>query len=171
MEKNQRTSTKLIEKYYQKNYSVVVRYIEKRIPHGYEAEDLAQDVFVRLLTYQSMLCEETIHSFVFTIVRNLVTDVLRTFYRHQAYVSYIYDTIDVKESNTSETVLYNDLLEHVKMQLSTFPVQRRKVYTLSLFADKSVSEISTALSISYKTVENHLLLGRKNMRNYLAKCI
>ncbi len=171
MEKKQKSSVELIEMYYRKNYSIVVRYMATRIPHEYEAEDLAQDVFVRLLNYQQMLCEETIHSFVFTIARNLVIDILRNHYRHQDYTTYIYDTMDFREENTNETILYDDLVDHVQMRLSTFPIQRRKVYTLSLFADKSIAEISTVLSIAYKTVENHLFLGRKNMREYLMKCI
>ena len=70
-------STQLIEDSYTNYHHSVYLYIYYRIAHKEEAEDLAQDVYVRLMDYDRMLCAETIKYFIFTIARNLVTDYLR----------------------------------------------------------------------------------------------
>ena len=35
----------------------------------------------------------------------------------------------------------------------------------------SVEDLSVELSLSKRTVENHLLIGRKEIREYIKKCI
>jgi len=58
-----------------------------------------------------------------------------------------------------------------KMRLSVFPQQRQRVYSMSRFEEKTLSEISKELQLSMSTVENHLFIGRKIMRNYIRMCI
>lgn len=60
---------------------LVFRYISYKLNGCLEAEDLVQDAFLRLLEYRSMLRPETVRSFLYTIVRNLVTDYLRRHYK------------------------------------------------------------------------------------------
>ena len=49
--------------------------------------------------------------------------------------------------------------------------QRKKVYAMNRFEDKSISEISIELSISPRTVENHLFVSRKVVRDFIKQCI
>lgn len=49
--------------------------------------------------------------------------------------------------------------------------QRRKIYTMNRFEEKSISEISTELNISPRTVENHLFVSRKVVRDFIRQCI
>ena len=86
-------STQLIEDSYTNYHHSVYLYIYYRIAHKEEAEDLAQDVYVRLMDYDRMLCAETIKYFIFTIARNLVTDYLRRYYKRQEVTSYLYMSI------------------------------------------------------------------------------
>lgn len=62
---------------------LVVRYIYRKLNGCMETEDLVQDAFLRLLEYRSMLRPETVRSFLYTIVRNLVTDYLRRHYKNK----------------------------------------------------------------------------------------
>ena len=67
-------STQLIEDSYTNYHHSIYLYIYYRIGNKEEAEDLAQDVYVRLMDYNRILCLGTIKSFIFTIARNLVND-------------------------------------------------------------------------------------------------
>ena len=58
-----------------------------------------------------------------------------------------------------------------KRKLRTLPEQRRKIYIMSRFEDKSSSEISAKLNLSRRTVENHLFISRKEIREYMKQCI
>ena len=66
-------------------YSRVVDFITYRINNRCDAEDLAQDVFIRLMEYKQILCEDTVKHFIYTISRNIVTDYLRRYYKAVSY--------------------------------------------------------------------------------------
>lgn len=83
METTAYTSDNIITRSYEEYHQVILNYITYRIAHRYEAEDLTQDVFVRLMDYKQMLRPDTVKYFLFTIARNLVTDYIRRYYKKQ----------------------------------------------------------------------------------------
>ena len=91
MESTLNNSDRLVERSYNDYHQTILNYITYRINHKYDAEDLAQDVFIRLIDYKLMLREETVKYFLFTIARNIIIDYLRRYYKKQEITSYIYD--------------------------------------------------------------------------------
>ena len=91
METTINSSDNIITRSYEEYHQVILNYITYRITHRYEAEDLTQDVFVRLLDYKQMLRPDTVKYFLFTIARNIVTDYIRRYYKKQEIDSYLYD--------------------------------------------------------------------------------
>lgn len=118
-----------------------------------------------------MLRPDTIKFFIYTISRNLVNDYLRRHYKKQEITSYIYDHATTCTNETENQIVANDLLACEKHKLRTLPEQRRKIYIMSRFEDKSSSEISAKLNLSRRTVENHLFISRKEIREYMKQCI
>jgi len=166
------SSNAIITEAYNDHYTEVLTYITYRINHKYEAEDLAQDVFIRLLDYKALLRPATITHFIYTITRNIVTDYIRRYYKKQEVDYYLYQEMSKANSNdTEETIFTNDLLRIEKEKLETYPTQRKIIYTLNREENLSVHDISGQLQLSQRTVENHLFIGRKVMRNYLKKII
>lgn len=161
----------IIEKAYNQHYLVILGYVVRRLKCRHEAEDLVQDIFVRLLDYNNMLQEATIQSFLFTITRNLVIDHLRRYYRKPDMTSHAYAFITESNCGPEEEIVVKDLLFLEKKKLSAFPRQRKRVYSMSRFEEKTLGEISEELQLSIRTVENHLLTGRKAMRDYIRMCI
>lgn len=161
----------IITRSYENYYSTILSYITYKINHKYEAEDLAQDVFVRLLDYKPMLQESTVKYFLFTIARNIVIDYLRRYYKKQEITSYMYDTATYSTTESEDNIVVKDLQTLEQKKLLTFSPQRKKVYMLSRFEDKTSFEISEELQLSKRTVENHLLVGRKIMRAYFRQCV
>ena len=137
----------------------------------YVAEDLAQDVFVRLLDYKQMLRPDTVKYFLFTIARNIVIDYIRRYYKKQEIDSYIYDTMSTSTNETEEKIIGDDLVTMERTRLAAMPEQRRLIYTLNRFENKTSPEIANELNLSCRTVENHLFLGRREMREFFRNCI
>lgn len=164
-------SDSIITRSYKEYHQVILTYITYRIAHRYEAEDLAQDVFVRLLDYQQMLRPDTVKYFLFTIARNIVTDYIRRYYKKQEIDSYIYDTMSTSTNETEEKIIGNDLMAMERIRLAAMPEQRRLVYTLNRFENKTSPEIANKLNLSRRTVENHLFIGRREMRDFFWNCI
>ena len=171
METTVYTSDNIITRSYEEYHQVILNYITYRIAHRYEAEDLTQDVFVRLMDYKQMLRPDTVKYFLFTIARNLVTDYIRRYYKKQEIDSYLYDFTVTSSNDTEEKILADDLASIERRQLTIFPEQRRVVYILSRYEDKTSTEIAEELHLSRRTVENHLFLGRREMREFFKKCI
>ena len=171
MKDNSMTSTPLIAESYTDYHQSVYQYIYYKINSKEEAEDLSQDVFLRLMDYNQMLRRDTVKYFIFTIARNLVTDYLRRYYRKLEMDSYMYDMVEHSSNETESRIMAEDLseLEHKRMTLLS--QQRRKIYWLNRFEEKSVQEISEELGLSFRTVENHLYIGRKEVRTYLRQCL
>ena len=125
METITNTSDNIITNSYKEYHQVILTYITYRITHRYEAEDLAQDVFVRLLDYKQMLRPDTVKYFLFAIARNIVTDYIRRYYKKQEIDSYMYDFAVTSSNETEEAIIADDLASAEQRRLAIFPEQRR----------------------------------------------
>lgn len=165
------TFSQLITDSYKRYHLSVYLYIYNKVNNKEEAEDLAQDVFIRLLEYKQMLRPDTVKVFIYTISRNLANDYLRRYYKKQEITSYLYDIAEVGHNEVESCVVANDLQACENRRIALLPQQRRKVYVMNRFENKSIADISEELSLSRRTVENHLFLSRKEVREYLKQCI
>lgn len=151
--------------------SQLFNYISYKIENKEDAEDLVQDTFVRLLECGKMLRKDTVKSFIFTIAHNLITDYLRRFYKKQEITSYMMESIKPEVRSFESDIIARDLEKHEKAVMHMLPSQRKKIYYMNRFMDMSSDDISDKLCLSKRTVENHLFLGRKEIRKYIKECI
>lgn len=161
----------LISELFEKYHYHILNYISYKIESYDDAEDLLQDTFVRLLECNKMLCEDTIKSFVFTIAHNLITDYLRRRYKKQEVASYIMESEVALVHSPESDAIVNDIKEHEIYRMSFLPSQRKKIYYMNRFMDMSANEISKKLYLSKHTVENHLFISKKEVREYIKLCI
>lgn len=148
-----------------------IKYIFSKITNHQQAEDLVQDAFVRLMEYRQMLREDTVKAMFFTILRNLFYDYLRRFYKQQEITAYLYDHIVNHTNELENTIVAADLEKLEKMKLNELPNKRRMVYMLSRYEDKPIADIAAEMGIALRTAENHLRMGRKEVREYIRQCI
>ena len=171
MENRIKLSDRLITEYYEEYRQSVFFYICRRIENRSDAEDLTQDAFLRLLEYRMMIRRDTLKYFLFTIVRNLLNDYLRRYYKKQEIDRYLYDTLPVTTVEPESRMVADELRRLESRRVSALPEQRRKVYIMSRFQDKSAEDIAEELKLSRRTVENHLFISRKEVREFIRRCI
>lgn len=172
MESIKTLKSDLIENSYKEFRQPLYIYICKAVKNDDEAEDMVQDVFLKLIEYDDMLRQDTVKYFIFTIAKNLILDFHRkcsVVNNYNSYYSYSYNESTVDD--TSSNAVVKDILRMERKYISKLPRQRRKIYELVRYEEKKVSDISSEMNLSIKTVENHLLLGRKYIRECLRKCI
>lgn len=110
MNKQQATFDDFFSECYLKYKEYIKNYIAIRICHPHEAEDLAQDVFVRLWEHRAFVNKDTVWSLLFTIARNIVTDKIRRYYKQEDFVAYIYNRMeDIGRNTTEDVVHYREL--------------------------------------------------------------
>ncbi len=119
-----------------------------------------------------MLCPDTVKYFLVHHCPHIVIDYIRRYYKKQEIDSYIYDTMSTSTNETEEKIIGDDLMTMERTRLAAMPEQRWLIYTLNrFFENKTSPEIANELNLSCRTVENHLFLGRCEMREFFRNCI
>ena len=136
-----------------------------------DAEELAQDVFIKLWENRGQInAEKSLNAYIYTIARNSAFNFLKHKVVEQSYINNYksYGSVDTPE----ELCFATEIQLLIDMTVSQMPVQRGRIYTLSRCNGISNDDIATQLNISKKTVENQLSLALQELRKVIASfCI
>ena len=156
----------LITNYYITHRDELLAFASSRLGDSRLAEDIVQDVFLRLLSTDKMITEVTLPALVYTIIRNLINDYYRRHTNYEQYEHYIKGVCS--EVTTSESVFSAfDIMERLERGMVRLPENCREIYRLHIYGGMKVGEISRELGEGYKSVEHRLGTARKVMREYL----
>jgi RNA polymerase sigma-70 factor (ECF subfamily) len=159
-------NNKLITNYYIAHRDELLAFASSRLGDSRQAEDIVQDVFLRLLSSDKMITEVTLPALVYTITRNLINDYYRRHTTYEQYEHYIKGVCS--EVTTSESVFSAfEIMERLERGLVRLPENCREIYRLHIYGGMKVGEISRELGEGYKSVEHRLGTARKVMREYL----
>ena len=156
----------LITDYYIAHRDELLAFVSSRIGGSDLAEDIVQNVFLRLLTTDKMISEVTLPCLVYTVARNLISDYYRrhaTFEEYEHYIKGVCST----EISTDSIFSVREVMEGLERGLARLPENCREVYRLHVYGGMKVSEISLRLGEGYKSVEHRLGTARKAMRQYM----
>ena len=166
----------LISDYYKAHRGELLAFVSSRLQGSSAAEDIVQNVFLRLLTTDKMISEVTMPALVYTTARNLITDYYRRRSCHEELEHYINrgEKVEVRSerlevSSVESVYSAREIMERIERGLARLPENCREVYRLHIYDGMKVSEISQQLDQGYKSVEHRLGLARKTIRQYLLK--
>ena len=135
-----------------------------------QAEDVVQDVFVRLWDKRDQMDQErNIRSYIYTMVRNHALEIIR----RQSLGSKINQELlylqnDTDESPVEETEIEKIvILDQIYVSIRQLPPKCGEVFTLSKVNGLSYAQIAEHMDISIKTVENHMGKALKLLREML----
>lgn len=157
----------IIERYYRDHRRELLTFVSSRLWGRTEAEDIVQDVFLRLLISGNPLLESSLHSLAYTIARHLVNDYYR---RHTCRAEYAHQLQvgAMREVDDAESVLsVREITEFLERGLLRVPEQCREPYRMHVYSGMPVREIAQQTGDSYKSVEYRLGVARKEIRNLL----
>lgn len=164
-------SRQLISQAYLTYFDQLVGFISKKVNDSDDAQDIAQDTFVRLLNYPKEIREENMRSLLYTVAVNLVNDYLRHVYVKNDVHGQMICTAEWWDEDTEHRVIGRDLAHFEKEKLSAMPTQRRMIYIMRIHEGKTSQEVAETLGISKRTAENHFYLGVTQMRKYFRACV
>ena len=162
------TKHTLITNYYIAHRDELLAYAVSRLGDCCLAEDIVQNVFLRLLTSDKVISAVTLPALVFAMTRNQVYDYFRHHIAVEQYEHYIKGVCS--ELTTDESILSaREVMEQLERGLARLPENCREIYRLHIYDGMKVGEISRELGEGYKSVEHRLGAARKAMRQYLQK--
>lgn len=156
----------LIASYYISHRDELLAYASNRLGNSCEAEDIVQNVFLRLLTSDKLISETTLPALVYTVTRRLITDYFRRRATFEQYEHYLRGVCS-EELSTESVFSAQEIMERMERGLARLPENCREIYRLHIYGGMKVSEISQRLGEGYKSVEHRLGTARKVMRRYL----
>lgn len=167
---NNKNHSELISEIYEQYFSEVKLYFLKYTRDEMLAEDMAQDLFIKLMNYEEMIIPKTAKSFVFTIAKRMVVDDAR----HQQFVRRATQGYALQSERfwqDAESLECKQLREMELKALNTLPQKMAQVYRLTRFEEKTSQELAEELHISKRTVEYHLLVSRREIRRMLKQAV
>ena len=167
-------NNQLLSNYYSMQRDELVSVIAVRTVDAIEAEDIVQDIFLRLLHGQHLITPQTLPSLLHTMARHAVCDYYRRRHVHEEYEHYI-QTSDFSCQTSDDSVesvfSAQQLMERMEHSLARLPKACCEIYRLHIYDGMKVSDIAQELSLPYKQVENRLGQARKAVRQQLRKCV
>ncbi|MGX7689714.1 RNA polymerase sigma factor [Flectobacillus roseus] len=142
---------------YQKYWRKLYVFARRTTPSAEDAQDLIQDVFTQLLTQKEQIAPTVFsESYLFAMVRNKLLDKIRKQYVREDYAQIIRQTSTDADFSTQQTILTNDLDNHLHQAVNILPEKCKEVFQLSRFEQLTIDQIAQKLQISPQTVKNQL---------------
>jgi RNA polymerase sigma factor (sigma-70 family) len=144
----------------------LVAYFVKRVKSRNEAEDLTQEVFVRLLNHPDKNNGRTIEGYVFTIAANLLRDRAKSVATaHQRHIQslHLLDEKDascanlVEDRNPERVLVGRQTIRDVLDALSELGERTRDVFVLARLENVQHREIAAMYGVSVSAVEKMMM--------------
>ncbi|SFK67074.1 RNA polymerase sigma-70 factor, ECF subfamily [Porphyromonadaceae bacterium KH3CP3RA] len=132
------------------------------------AEDIYQDAFTLIWQSRQFLDpEKTFSSYLYTIVKNRILNILREIENYQKLKSYILaNAIDYSDV-TNQHVQTNELEIILDKALKKLTPRQRQIFEMSRNEQMTHKEIAEILGISVFTVQEHISIALKSIRQCL----
>lgn len=154
--------------FFNRNYPKVKAFANKFLKSEADAEDLAQDIFIKLWENPEIWenCARA-DSYLYTVTRNRIFNIIKHRQVESSYKNYTASEMRLFEADDIDPhKLYRvkELELLVQMAVEQMPEQRRKIYLMSRKQNLSSAKIAEILGLSVRTVENHIYRALQDLR-------
>lgn len=156
----------IYERYQGKVFLFALRLVKSKA----EAEELVQEVFVRIWEKRlSIRIEKNFNAYILTITRNLILDRFKKAARDKSIQQKIYQNMEAFQNASVDQLIQKELERLHQQAVDRLSPKRKIVYLLSREEELSYEEIANKLGISKSTVSNQISESLKSIREFLSK--
>ncbi len=152
----------IIQKYAGKVYNTC-----RRLIAGYDAEDVSQEVFIKI--YKNMnkfKGNSNISTWIYKITVNTCREYWRKNSRHVKMLELKEDIIE-QDSNIDDGIINKEIKKYISEALLSMDMNKRAVVVLRDINGLSYEEISKILGIPIGTVKSRIARGREYIKKFL----
>jgi RNA polymerase sigma factor (sigma-70 family) len=139
-------------------------FMRQRVANHADREDLVQETFVRLFSYEKPISNAK--ALCFAIARNLLIDHARSARRVAVPLS---DELVCSKPQVDTIVAYRRAVTILAAALDRMPPLRREVFLRRRLDGLSTAEIALGLDMSLSAVEKHVVRAFQDLRAALAR--
>jgi RNA polymerase sigma-70 factor, ECF subfamily len=133
-----------------------------------EAEEIVQDVFVKIWEKRTQLTIETsFKAYIYQSVKNKCLNHIRNKKTQNSHLTII-DKRDYESPNALTDLTADELNDKLYEAMEALPPKCKQIFQLSRLDGLKHAEIATQLDLKVKTIENQIGIALKFLRNHLA---
>jgi RNA polymerase sigma-70 factor (ECF subfamily) len=156
------------ESLFRSSYVSLVRYARTLIKDQDTAEEIVQDLFVRLWQEKEKIkIESSLNGYLFRAVHNKCLHYIEHIKVVERHAGTVISGQADPADDPSEILHYKDLQLKIARILERLPERCGKIFCMSRFEGLKYSEIAEKLSVSVKTVEASMGIALKEFRKEL----
>jgi RNA polymerase sigma-70 factor (ECF subfamily) len=161
-----RIQNKHLETLWDQYATRLLAFIRSRVPDAAEAEDILQEVFIRI--HRNLCCQPDsgrMESWIYTITRNLVID------RHRRRR----ETVEIPDNLAAESVIPEEdpggeLALSLRDMVDELPAPYREALLLTEYEGLSQKELAERAGISLSGAKSRVQRARERLRDMLLAC-
>ncbi len=150
-----------------KHYSSLLHYVIGRVNSADDAEDILQEIFVRLWRRREEIqLHSEFRAYLFTAARNQLLNHQRSERRKQFVQHTIAQTsmFEIPEDIISSEVDQTALVQSLQIAIAALPDRAREVWELHRNHNLTYPEIAATLGLSINTVKSHMARAMAGIR-------
>lgn len=146
----------------------LLNFIRKKISIQPDAEDILQDVFIKMYkNYDQLNNQSKLKAWLYQITNHAIVD----YYRKQEDPQIPYETVEhLLVNEESHSNMNDEIVSCLKLFLTELPEHYRIPLEMHELEGKKHKEISQELNISLSGSKTRILRGREKLREILTNC-
>ena len=159
-------------RFYRLYYSRIYGFVSKMVPEQWAVDEIVQNVFVKVWLNRNRIVPEKgngdgLSGYEFMVSRNEIID----WYRHRAVAMKFRKGL---AEELSEEFVQNSMVDYriisgiIDRIVASMPSTRREIFISSRYFGRSNKYTANRFGISIRTVEKHINLALRQIRNELA---
>jgi RNA polymerase sigma-70 factor (ECF subfamily) len=146
--------------------SSLYQFIQRRVPDSHSAEDILQDVFLKIHTHiDSLRTHDRLTSWIYQITRNAIAD----YYRVQRPTAELVESLPLPEELVDDDVM-RELSPCVSAIVATLPEAYGEAVRLTEYQGLSQKALSERLGISFSGAKSRVQRARTKIKQQLLDC-
>lgn len=154
---------------HQEFHKILYNFIATRVGDKADAEDILQEVFIKITTKMDSLSEdEKLKSWIFTITRNTIID----HYRKHSNITKVDLTEKIKDEFSEDETLDSTkgIDKCLKGFIQKLPDQYRDVIIDSELKGIKQKDLADKYNLAYPSLRSRVQRGRTRLKDMLLKC-
>jgi RNA polymerase sigma-70 factor, Bacteroides expansion family 1 len=159
----QEDERQFMEALFKTYFPLVCKAIYRLVPDMATAEDLAQEVFIKIWNRRDQLKDVYFKAYLHRAAVNMALDHIDKNKRRGGTHQEISPTHE--EAQVQAPVIHlKETKQRIQQAIDLLPEKCREIFVLSRYEEMSYKEIAETLQISVKTVENQMMTALKKLR-------
>lgn len=151
------TAHQTLHRLYSDHHSWLYAELRRKLGSAFDAADLAQDTFLRVLSTPPAVEIREPRAFLRTVARGLLVNFLRRRALERAYVEVLLSQPEATYPGPEEQALVVEALVAIDTLLSGLPANVREAFLLSQLQGLRYADIAQRLGVSLSMVKKYML--------------